>query len=216
MTEKQKMTTWQESQPTGAGSREVLAKDIEAAKTGDPQSQYQLGFKYYLGAAGAQDFNEAVRWYEAAATQGHTEAQYKLAKMKSQGHGIDRDDEAALRWFSAAGEQGHPEALFSLGELYAQGRGVDQAAREAYRWLHAAWKRFDAELAAYLLGQGLDATVRGAALAAALGDAELAADLEIGLEKAQSALQMQHATLDEADRLAIAAEAEAWLASRGL
>ncbi|HEY9722256.1 MAG TPA: tetratricopeptide repeat protein [Oscillatoriaceae cyanobacterium] len=216
MTEKQKMATWQESQPTGAGSREVLAKDIEAAQAGDPQSQYQLGFKYYLGATGAQDFNEAARWYAAAAEQGHAEAQYKLAKMKSQGIGLDVEHEAALKWFLAAGEQGHAEALFSIGELYAQGHGVEADAREAYRWLYLAWRRFDADLAAYLLGEGLDASVRGAALAAALGDAELAADLEIGLEKAQSALDQQRAALDAASVPGIEDEAQGWLTARSL
>jgi len=63
---------------TGDGSRrdDVLAVRwySRAARRGDPESQYDLGFMLLLGEGVAADRNEARLWLERAAANGHAAA----------------------------------------------------------------------------------------------------------------------------------------------
>ncbi|MFP5501601.1 MAG: tetratricopeptide repeat protein [Candidatus Sericytochromatia bacterium] len=189
--------------------KEKLERTRALAEQGDAEAQYQVGFRYYLGDSGAQDFNAAEKWYTLAAEQGHTEAQFKLGKMKAQGKGIDQNDEQALRWLQLAADQGHPEAQELVGGLYARGQGVEADMVAAYQWYLLAEQAHDADLSAYLLEEGLAPDLRGPALAAALGDGLLAAELEVGLDRMQGvrkglAARMSPEQVAEAERLAAA------------
>lgn len=187
--------------------KEKLELTRGLAEQGDAEAQYQLGFRYYLGDSGAQDFNAAEKWYTLAAEQGHTEAQFKLGKMKAQGKGIDQNDELALKWLQLAADRGHPEAQELLAGLYARGQGVEPDLVAAYHWYLLAERAHDTDLSSYLVQEGLAPDLRGPALSAALGDGLLAAELEVGLDRMQSmrgalAVRMTPEQIAEAKRQA--------------
>lgn len=186
--------------------REKLARTRALAEQGDAEAQYQVGFRYYLGDSGAQDFNAAERWYTLAAEQGHTEAQYKLARMKAEGRGIDQNAEQALHWYGLAAAKGHAEALYQLGCMVAAGQGTEPDPVRAYGLVARSVSAVDRDLSTYLANEGLDPTLRGAVLAAALGDAVMAAELEVGLDQGRAMLAALGASMS-AQQLEAALEA---------
>jgi TPR repeat protein len=190
--------------------KQRLEKLRPIAESGNANAQYQLGFRYYLGDSGAQDYTAAATWYQKAADQGHVEAAYKLSKLFASGTGIDQNFESAARYVGLAAETGHAEAQFHLGGLYAQGKGLEADPIAAHKWYSLAVEQVDADLSAYLAAQGLPPHLRGAELAAGLGDAELAYELELGLDNAKSALTKLAATMTPEAIAEAEAQAAAW------
>jgi TPR repeat protein len=74
-----------------------------------------LGDMYQHGRYVAQDYAEAVKWYERAANDGYGEAQYHLASMYGRGMGVERNEDLAKKWLTAAAEQGRLDACVRLG-----------------------------------------------------------------------------------------------------
>ena len=90
----------------------------------DPETQYEIGNKYYKGEEVIQDYSEAAKWYRLAAEQGNANAQTSLGLMNKNGHGFIQDNLAALWWFGLAAEQGDALAQYNLGQLYEIGPGM--------------------------------------------------------------------------------------------
>ncbi|MBL1146210.1 MAG: sel1 repeat family protein [Proteobacteria bacterium] len=126
----------------------------KAAEQGDAEAQTTLGGMYENGSFGiAQDYAEAVKWWQKAAEQGYAMAQHNLGVSYAQGLGVPLDDREAVKWcrkaaeqgyvpaklfLRKAAEQGHVYAQLALGTMYSYGRGVEQDYTEAYFWLHLA------------------------------------------------------------------------------
>ncbi|MDI2091736.1 SEL1-like repeat protein [Commensalibacter oyaizuii] len=98
----------------------------EKALNGDVESRYTLGNLYNEGNEHiAQDYAEALMWYEKAADSGHAKAQCRLGMMYEQGHGVEQDINQAFEYYQKSANQGDAEAQFRLGVLYNDGYGVD-------------------------------------------------------------------------------------------
>lgn len=121
-------------------SANVFANDVDikqltkAAKKGDAEAQYQLGYSYYYGEGVRQNRKEAVYWYTKAAKLNHAEAQYLLAYSYHFGNSITQDYKQSIYWYTKAAEQGHANAQFDLGRYYDVGLGVPQDYKQAYMW----------------------------------------------------------------------------------
>jgi len=92
-----------------------------AAAVGNPQAQNDLAHMYEYGECVSRDFDEAAKWYHAAADQGHPKAQKVRGFMYAGGVGVPQDSAEAVKWFRKAAEQGHPEAQLGLGLAYFRG-----------------------------------------------------------------------------------------------
>jgi len=53
----------------------------DAAESGNPRAQLELGFLYYVGQGVEQDFLKAHEWFQRAALNNYSMAQYNLAIM---------------------------------------------------------------------------------------------------------------------------------------
>jgi TPR repeat protein len=106
------------------------------ASSGDAESQYQLGTRYFLGAYLPK--NAAATWYRKAAEQGHVEAQDTLGFMYRNGNCVPQNDAEAVKWHRMAAEQGHPGSQESLGIMYRDGEGVPKNAVEAVKLFQSA------------------------------------------------------------------------------
>lgn len=85
-----------------AHTETALAIWREAAQTGDPEAQVNVGEIYEKGWLGASDYDEAARWYTLAAEQGNRTAQRRLAYLHEHGLGVAQDARKALAlWRSA-------------------------------------------------------------------------------------------------------------------
>ena len=115
-----------------------LEETIEAAKKGDADAQYHLGFHYMNNAESPADFKEAAQWFTKAAEQGNVEAQYNLGFMYHRGIGVRRNHTEKVRWFLQAAEQGYVPAQSMMGLLYYSGKGIAKDYVQSYMWLSIA------------------------------------------------------------------------------
>ena len=153
----------------------------QAAADGDARAQFEIGAIYSEGRAIAQDYKQAVVWYERAAAQGFGPAQYRLGNLYENGKGVDKDLEQARLWYQRAAEAGNRMAMHNLAALYAGGQFGKQDFASAAEWFeHAADlgmkdSQFNlGMLYARGLGvpQNLETSYKWFALAATGGDAE--------------------------------------------
>jgi hypothetical protein len=80
----------------------------KAAEQGHAESQFDLGYRYYVGLGVPQDYKQAIFWFKKAAEQGLSEAQNGLGMGYLEGLGFPLDYEQAIYWFrEAAGQEGY-------------------------------------------------------------------------------------------------------------
>ena len=102
------------------------------AEQGVAAAQYNLAVMYVNGKGIAQNYTQALYWYNKAAAQGDASAQYNLAQMYRMGQGVPPNNAKTLYWYQKAAEQGHANAQSNLGVLYANGEGIPQNFKLAY------------------------------------------------------------------------------------
>ena len=110
-----------------------------AAKSGDAEAQYYLGFALRsVGLDSVDNPKEAVRllvqsqgWFEKAALQGHAKAQCQYASNFDRGLGVVPDYAKALQWMQKAYATGDDCARHHLEEWYEQGHIVTPSWQKA-------------------------------------------------------------------------------------
>ncbi|MBV9610063.1 MAG: sel1 repeat family protein [Acidobacteria bacterium] len=152
--------------PLLSQAADIRISDLRTrAEAGDATAQVLLGDAYRDGAGVAQNYEQAAKWYSAAAEQGNAEAQGSLGFLYSLGRGVDRDYASAEKWYRKAAKQGNAVAMFNLGTLYYNGNGVAINDTSAYAWFALAEKagskegadavrRMTTELPAWRLADG--------------------------------------------------------------
>lgn len=100
---------------TGKAGQRDSAKAVEwitaAAKAHNAEAQCRLGELYESGSeAVTQDYNEAKKWYEKAASQEYLPAFLKFARLFENGHGVERDVDKALKLYVDAEALGETAA----------------------------------------------------------------------------------------------------------
>ena len=116
----------------------------QAAESGHPQAQEDLGFIYYTGYRVEQNYEEALKWYKKAALQGRMEAAWNLGLMYCHGEGTLKDYAEAAKWILVAAEAGSAEAQWTLGLMYGRGQGVTRDRETAMEWIQRAANQGDA------------------------------------------------------------------------
>ncbi len=92
-----------------------------------------------------QDWGEARRWYERAATRGSGEALTRLGLMALEGLGEPVDEARAASLCRKAAERGFPPAQTGMGRLCWDGRGVAEDPAAAVAWWRLSAARKDPE-----------------------------------------------------------------------
>ena len=62
---------------------------------------------YYDGDGVAQDYGEAVKWFQLAADRGDRAAQNNLGLMYAQGQGVPQNHVQAFKWFNLSARAAH-------------------------------------------------------------------------------------------------------------
>ena len=89
-----------------------------------PMEQYNLAFRYMMGAGVPKDVHKAVELYQKSADGGNLYAQYRLAMMLEDGEGMQQDMRKAAEYYQKSADQGFRAAESRFGDLYATGDGV--------------------------------------------------------------------------------------------
>ncbi|MBI3879828.1 MAG: SEL1-like repeat protein [Verrucomicrobia bacterium] len=88
-----------------------------AADKGEARAQFLLGLAYAKGEEMAQDFLQAVTWYQKAAEQGDANAQNNLGVCHVKATGVTLDPVTAYKWFSLAAKSGLKGAAMNRDQL---------------------------------------------------------------------------------------------------
>lgn len=110
----------------------------QAARAGDPLSQYVLSLAYYKGDGVEADTYEAFYWQEQAAKAGLAVAQFSLGHHYATGLFGLTDDAQSFRWFERAAKNGNARAMYNVAVAYAGGFGVSQSFEAAAHWFKRA------------------------------------------------------------------------------
>ena len=111
-----------------------------AASKGDPSAEFEVAARFAEGRGIAQDFKQAMVWYQRSAQRGFAPAQYRLGTLYERGIGIKADGERAKIWYRRAAEQGHVKAMHNLAVLNS-GREQSADYATAVTWFTAASER---------------------------------------------------------------------------
>ena len=124
---------------------------LERAKEGNLEAQKDLAMAYVRGDEIEQNYEEAFKWYKAAAEQGDADAQNSLYNRYAKGEGVEQNSEEAMKWLHRSADQGHGLAYYNLGFEYSSGVLVKKNELEAIKWYKKAVKK-DVTEAYYQLG----------------------------------------------------------------
>lgn len=124
---------------------------LERAKEGNLEAQNDLAIAYVRGDEIEQNYEEAFKWYKAAAEQGDADAQNSLYNRYAKGEGVEQNSEEAMKWLHRSADQGHGLAYYNLGLEYSSGVLVRKNELEAIKWYNKAVKK-DVIEAYYQLG----------------------------------------------------------------
>jgi TPR repeat protein len=96
------------------------------AKKGNANLQNRLGNMYYSGYGVAQDYKQAIYWYEKSANNGFHWGQYNLADMYYEGTGVEKNYVKAFNLFKKAAESNNYQAQTMLGIMFRNGEGTSK------------------------------------------------------------------------------------------
>lgn len=107
------------------------------AKQGDVESQWLLGSSYANANKPnkplPQQFNNALKWFKAAAEQGHVRAMLDIGLLYMF-YQEEKDSLSAVLWIQRAAEHNNAEAQFLLGLMYFSGDSMSKDYTRAYMW----------------------------------------------------------------------------------
>ena len=115
---------------------------LERAKEGNLEAQKDLAMAYVRGDEIEQNYEEAFKWYKAAAEQGDADAQNSLYNRYAKGEGVEQNSEEAMKWLHRSADQGHGLAYYNLGFEYSSGVLVKKNELEAIKWYKKAIKKW--------------------------------------------------------------------------
>lgn len=180
---------WMYASGTGVkkNCKKAMAVLHEPAESGNAIAQVNLASLYADGGpCNQRDFEEAIRWYSAAAEQGDALALHSLGAMHARGKGFEQSYKEAMDWYLKAAEKGYAESQMTIAYMYQYGQGVTADKEKAIHWYRLAAEQGDetAIQQLQLLEQSGDA--------GAIDEALLAAYLAAPAKK----LAMEHNRID--------------------
>ena len=138
--------------PPEASDADAVAEMTRIAQDGNADFQYNLGRCYDKGFKVAQDYKQALYWYQKAAEQGNDKAANNLGCMYLDGRGVEQDFEKAAYWLELSAQKNDTLAILNLGCMYEDGHiGGSQNYDKAFEYYQKADKLGCAP-AAYELG----------------------------------------------------------------
>ena len=105
-----------------------LEQPKRSAYLGDSVSQYNLALNYF----NEDDYPNAFKWAEKAATKDNADAQNMLCAFYYQGEGVEQDYSKAFEWCEKSANQGNANGQNALGVLYYEGKAVERDYAQAF------------------------------------------------------------------------------------
>ena len=127
----------------GLGGEKNPKKALELYKTAlsedKLQAELNFGLAYLKGIDNGHtildNYIEAKKWFEQAASDGEPLSRYYLGMIYYDGMGIKQDKQMAAEWLTLAAEIGNEKAQLLLGEMYESGDGVEKNEAVGLDWI---------------------------------------------------------------------------------
>jgi hypothetical protein len=100
----------------------------------DLESNFQLGWAYYIGEGRIMDRKQAVHLFKLGSKEGYEPSEAALAHCYDKGEGIQQNYKKAMKWSWKAAKKGNAHAQYRLGNYYYHGRGVTPDKKQAKEW----------------------------------------------------------------------------------
>ena len=98
-----------------------------------------MGIRYKEGRGVAQNYKEAVKWFQKAAEQGNVDAQVSLGARHAFGEGTPKNFIRAHMWFVIAASQGRPRGRDKFKKFLSPSQ-LESARRLAREWMERRQK----------------------------------------------------------------------------
>lgn len=118
---------------------------------GDVRAMNNVALLWARGYDGRQSYDEALRWWKAAAGRGYTVAMNNIGLLYANGHGVTQDFGEAFNWWHQSAFLGNAWAMNNVGDLYENGLGVEQNLTMAMTWYKSAAEQGE-RMAMYNIG----------------------------------------------------------------
>lgn len=126
---------------------EAFKTSMKAAKRGDANAMFDVGYHYESGEGVAQSYENAATYYKRAVAKHNVDAMVNLGSLYDEGNGVALSDEKAFELYQQAADRGDIDAFYNLGVMYEDGEGVEQSNAMALKWYRKAAKRGDEDAA---------------------------------------------------------------------
>lgn len=116
----------------------LFPQAIEAAKTGNNEAEYLVGYEYIQGEIVNKNVNEGINWLILACEHGNERAAQELLWYYINGELVETDYNKAFQIAKKFADQNNVWGLFSLGALYSEGVGCGKNDILAFKYAKRA------------------------------------------------------------------------------
>ena len=106
----------------------------EAAKLGNAESQYNLGYSYRAGAGVEQNIEKAIYWFSKSADQGFNDGLYQMMMAYGNGDGVEQDYNKAFEFGLKCAENGDGTCMWNVVNCYYSGMGAEKNMDKMLEW----------------------------------------------------------------------------------
>jgi len=124
--------------PLAVHSGSLFDSQLQLAKNGDIEAQFNVGEMYEIGFTVKQSKKEARYWISRAANQKHEAAGFKLLYWDVERDGLKGKNKAKVENLNKLAKQGNAQAQYYLGKMYAYGVGINKNIDVAIDWFNKA------------------------------------------------------------------------------
>ena len=111
---------------------------LEAAKNGNNEAEYLIGYEYIQGEIVDKNINEGITWLTRACDHGNDKAAQALVWYYIKGEFVEIDYNKAFQIAKKFADQDNIWGLSSLGTLYSEGIGCDKNDILAFKYTKKA------------------------------------------------------------------------------
>lgn len=124
--------------PLVVQANNLFDSQMELAKNGNAEAQFNIGEMYEVGYGVKQDKKQARYWISKSADQKYEVAGFKFLYLNIERDGLTGKNIDKVKELNKMAKHGNEQAQYYLGKMYAYGIGINKNPDVAIDWLKKA------------------------------------------------------------------------------